>query len=160
VRRTPDSECFVTADDPTLTIARLCRVLECNTTAGLTLPQYRVLGLLAGGDERASLLASRVSVAKPTLTSIVDSLFERGLVSREIPDGDRRSVRVSITDAGRTELRHAAAELRGVLDEVLLGCPDPAAVLDALSAVSHALDERWAQRVAADQLVSVPGDRP
>ena len=44
----------MTVDDPTLTIARLCRVLECNTAAGLTLPQYRVLGLLAGGDERAS----------------------------------------------------------------------------------------------------------
>jgi hypothetical protein len=28
----------MTVDDPTLTIARLCRVLECNTAAGLTLP--------------------------------------------------------------------------------------------------------------------------
>ena len=150
----------MTADDPTLTIARLCRVLECNTAAGLTLPQYRVLGLLAGGDERASLLASRVSVAKPTLTSIVDSLFERGLVSRETPDGDRRSVRLSITAAGRTELRKAAAEFRGVLDEVLLGCPDPGAVFDALDGVRHALDQRSAQRVAADQLIAVAGDRP
>ncbi|HEX3087594.1 MAG TPA: MarR family transcriptional regulator [Ilumatobacteraceae bacterium] len=149
----------VTADDPTLTIARLCRVLECNTTAGLTLPQYRVLGLLAGGDERASLLASRVSVAKPTLTSIVDSLFDRGLVSRETPDGDRRSVRVSITPAGRTELRKAAAEFRGVLDEVLMACDKPEAVLDALSTVRQALDDRWAQRVAAEQLLSVAGDR-
>ena len=147
----------MSADDPTLTIARLCRVLECNTAAGLTLPQYRVLGLLAGGDERASLLASRVSVAKPTLTSIVDSLFERGLVSREVPDGDRRSVRVSITDAGRTELRNAAAEFRGVLDEVLSGCSDPDAVLDALGVVSEALDDRWARRVAADQLLQVGG---
>ncbi len=150
----------MSADDPTLTIARLCRVLECNTAAGLTLPQYRVLGLLAGGDERASLLARRVSVAKPTLTSIVDSLYERGLVSREIPDGDRRSVRVSITDAGRTELRDAAAEFRGVLDEVLSGCSDPAAVLDALTAVSEALDDRWARRVAAEQLLPVGGARP
>ena len=149
----------MSADDPTLTIARLCRVLECNTAAGLTLPQYRVLGLLAGGDERASLLASRVSVAKPTLTSIVDSLYERGLVTREIPDGDRRSVRVSITDAGRAELHNAAAEFRGVLDEVLSGCSDPDAVLDALDAVSGALDERWARRVAADQLLPVGGAR-
>ena len=150
----------MTADDPTLTIARLCRVLECNTAAGLTLPQYRVLGLLAGGDERASLLASRVSVAKPTLTSIVDSLFERGLVAREVPEGDRRSVRLSITDAGRAELSKATAEFRGVLDEVLSACADPDAVLAALGAVREALDERWAQRVAADQLMAVPGGRP
>ena len=122
----------MTADDPTLTIARLCRVLECNTTAGLTLPQYRVLGLLAGGDERASLLASRVSVAKPTLTSIVDSLFDRGLVSRETPDGDRRRCDCRSPPAGRAELRKAAAEFRGVLDEVLMACDKPEAVLDAL----------------------------
>src|SRR6476659_4436248 len=110
-RRTQNLEMSaVTADDPTLTIARLCRVLECNTAAGLTLPQYRVLGLLASGDERASLLASRVSVAKPTLTAIVDSLFERGFVAREIPDGDRRSIRLSITDSGRSQLRNAADE--------------------------------------------------
>jgi predicted transcriptional regulator len=112
----------MTADDPTLTIARLCRVLECNTTAGLTLAQYRVLGLLAGGDERASLLASRVSVAKPTLTSIVDSLFERGLVSRETPDGDRRGARVDHR-CRSNRAPQAAAEFRGVLDEVLWDAP-------------------------------------
>jgi DNA-binding MarR family transcriptional regulator len=145
-------------DDPTLTIARLCRVLECNT-AGLTLPQYRVLGLLAGGDERASQLASRVSVAKPTLTSIVDSLFERGFVTREIPDGDRRSVRLSITPAGRAELASAAAQFRGVFDEVLGECADPEGVLDALGALRDALDQRWAKRAADDQLVSTDSGR-
>jgi DNA-binding MarR family transcriptional regulator len=144
----------MTADDPTLTIARLCRVLECNIAAGLTLPQYRVLGLLASGDERASLLASRVSVAKPTLTAIVDSLSERGFVAREIPDGDRRSIRVSITDSGRSQLRNAAGEFRGVLDEILAECADPDAVLDALAALGDALDERWLQRVAKEELVA------
>ena len=147
----------MTIDDPTLTIARLCRVLECNATADLTLPQYRVLGLLAGGDEKASLLASRVSVAKPTLTSIVDSLFERGFVAREIPDGDRRSVRLSITKAGRTALANAAAEFREVLDEVLAECAEPDAVLDALDALRDALDERWAQRASREQMAAGAG---
>ncbi len=149
----------MTVDDPTLTIARLCRVLECSTAAGLTLPQYRVLGLLAGGDERASLLARRVSVAKPTLTAIVDSLFERGFVAREIPDGDRRSIRLSITDSGRSQLRNAADEFRGVLDEVLAECADPDAVLDALAALGDALDERWLQRVAKEELVASEAGR-
>jgi DNA-binding MarR family transcriptional regulator len=144
----------MTEDDPTLTIARLCRVLECSITVGLTLPQYRVLGLLAGGDERASLLASRVAVAKPTLTSIVDSLCERGFVTREVPDGDRRSVRVAITAAGRTELASSAAQFRNALDEILAECADPRTVVDALGDVRHALDQRWAQRVAAEQLAS------
>ncbi len=111
------------ADDPTLTLARLARLLENNGTTELTLPQYRVLGLLAGGDERASHLAARLAVAKPTLTSLVDSLVERGLAARETLDGDRRVVRVSITPAGRVRaaqggrrsaqgFRHSARSLR------------------------------------------------
>jgi DNA-binding MarR family transcriptional regulator len=149
----------VTVDDPTLIIARLARVLECNIAAGLTLPQYRVLGLLAGGDERATLLANRVAVAKPTLTSIVDSLHERGFVAREIPDGDRRAVRLSITAAGRVELRRAAAAFGESLDEVLAECSDRQGVLDALGALGGALDDRWAQRVAREQLAASAGDR-
>jgi len=149
----------MTVDDPTLTIARLARVLECNVAAGLTLPQYRVLGLLAGGDERATLLASRVAVAKPTLTSIVDSLYERGFVARDTPDGDRRSVRVSITAAGRIELSKAEAEFREALDEVLAECADPDGALDALGALRVALDQRWAKRVANEQLAASAGDR-
>jgi DNA-binding MarR family transcriptional regulator len=149
----------MTVDDPTLTIARLARVLECSIAAGLTLPQYRVLGLLAGGDERATLLANRVAVAKPTLTSIVDSLFERGFVAREVPDGDRRSVRLSITAAGRAELRKAAAAFRESLDEVLAECADAERVLDAINALGDGLDERWTKRVANEQLAASAGDR-
>ena len=91
------------------------------------------------------------------MTSIVDSLFERGFVAREIPDGDRRSVRLSITKAGRTALANAAAEFREVLDEVLAECVDPDAVLDALDALRDALDERWAQRASRDQVAAGAG---
>ena len=89
------------ADLPTLTIARLCRVLENHGTSDLSLPQYRVLGLLSAGDERATQLAARLAVTKPTLTALIDGLVERGFVVRETTDGDRRAVRLSITDAGR-----------------------------------------------------------
>ena len=100
---------------PTLTIARVSRLLESNTTTDLTLPQYRVLGLLSLGDERATLLAARLTVAKPTLTSLVDSLVERGYVARESSDGDRRAVRLSITAAGRAALAEAEEHLGRVL---------------------------------------------
>ena len=136
------------ADDPTLTLARLARLLENHGTTELTLPQYRVLGLLAGGDERASQLAARLAVAKPTLTSLVDSLVERGFAARETLDGDRRVVRVSITPAGRVALRQAAAELRQVFATVLDRCADPEAVLAALVELRQALDGLWAERAA------------
>src|SRR6187549_3661105 len=88
-----------------------------------TLPQYRVLGLLSLGDERATLLAARLTVAKPTLTSLVDSLVERRYVARESSDGDRRAVRLSITATGRVALAEAEEHLGRVFDEVL-ACSD------------------------------------
>jgi DNA-binding MarR family transcriptional regulator len=141
------------ADDPTLTLARLARLLENHGTTDLTLPQYRVLGLLAGGDERASQLAARLAVAKPTLTSLVDSLVERGFAARETLDGDRRVVRLSITPAGRVALRHSAAELRKVFGTVLDRCADPDAALAALGDLRQALDKLWAER-NRDQVVA------
>ena len=135
-------------DLPTLTVARLSRLLENHATSALTLPQYRVLGLLSTGDERASQLASRLAVTKPTLTALVDSLFERGYVTRETSAGDRRAVRLSITSEGRAALDEAAGEFRTVLDDVVSRCADPHIVLDALDELRRALDARWAEKAA------------
>jgi DNA-binding MarR family transcriptional regulator len=137
-------------DSPTLTISRLGRLLESHAPADLPLSQFRVLGLLSGGDERATALAARLAVAKPTMTSLVDTLVERGFVARETAPGDRRVVRLAITPAGRDALAAAERHFAGVLDEVLQRCPDPEAVLTAVEQLSHALDARW-QAVAAGQ---------
>ena len=71
----------MTADRATLTIARSSRVLENHGTSELSLPQYRVLGLLSSGA-RAGHRAGRpkLAVTKPTLTSLIDGLVERGFV--------------------------------------------------------------------------------
>ena len=137
------------ADLPTLTIARLCRVLENHGTSELSLPQYRVLGLLSAGDERATQLAARLAVTKPTLTALIDGLVERGFVVRETTDGDRRAVRLSITDAGRDAAAAAGADLREVLDDIVGRCPDPDRVLAVLDELRLALDARWNERIVA-----------
>jgi DNA-binding MarR family transcriptional regulator len=147
----------MTADSPTLTIARLSRLLESHGTTDLSLPQYRVLGLLSGGDERASQLAGRLTVAKPTLTSLIDSLVEREFVARESSDGDRRAVRLSITDAGREALQRTEQQLARVLDEVVERCEHPAVVRSALDELRHALDQRWDAIVAQQAATSAGG---
>jgi DNA-binding MarR family transcriptional regulator len=133
-------------DLPTLTVARLSRVLENHGPGDLSLSQYRVLGLLSSGHERAGDLAARLAVTKPTLTALVDGLVERGYVVRETPAGDRRAVRVSITDAGRQATAKAGRAFREVLDDVLGYCDDPEPVLAALDRLREALDARWAAR--------------
>jgi DNA-binding MarR family transcriptional regulator len=138
------------ADAATLTIARVARLLENATTADLSWSQYRVLGLLAEGDERASLLAGRLSLAKPTLTGVVDSLVDRAFVARSSSPDDRRVVELSITSTGRRALTTTATALREVLDDVLAHTDGPDRLLVALDDLGHGLDRRWAARHAAE----------
>src|SRR4051812_27114226 len=119
-------------DAPTLAIARLHRALERAEDAALSVQQYRVLALLSEEGARASHLAQRLAVTKPTVTSLTDSLVERGLATRETEDGDRRFVTVSITAQGRAAVTSTGRALRAVLDDVVSRCADPAAVYAAL----------------------------
>ena len=67
-----------------LTLARLARLLERACTP-LTLAQYRLLAMIAGGAERASELAGQLALTKPTVSATLDTLVDRGLITRERP---------------------------------------------------------------------------
>jgi DNA-binding MarR family transcriptional regulator len=120
-------------------VARLARVLECSL-GGLTAAHYRVLAAVDGGGERATHLATGLALAKPTVTAAVDGLVERGLLCREPVVGDRRSLRISLTPAGREALAEADAATTARLRAVLAGVDDPDAVLTALASLAPALD--------------------
>ncbi len=64
----------------------------------LTLPQYRVLGILAEGAAAASGLADRLAVRRPSITALIDGLVARGLVDRRQEDTDRRRVALRLTE--------------------------------------------------------------
>src|SRR3954447_15699876 len=113
----------MSADVPTLALSRLHRALE-HTDVPLSVQQYRVLALLSEGGARASQLAQRLAVTKPTVTSLTDSLVELGYAVREADDRDRRVVAVSITPAGRTAVAATGTALRAVLDEIVARCDD------------------------------------
>jgi len=136
------------ADTPTLAIARLYRALERAEDVTLSLQQYRVLALLSQEGARASQLAQRLAVTKPTITSLTDSLVERGLATRDTEDGDRRVVTVSITSKGRAAVTATGVALRSVLDDVVSRCADSAGVYAALDDLMHALDSWWEDRLA------------
>ena len=93
------------------TVARLARVLE-RSGDELSLPQYRVLDMVARGDERASMLSARLALAKPTITAVVDGLVERGYLARSADTFDRRATRITLTPAGRRALLAAEAAMR------------------------------------------------
>ena len=121
------------------TLARLARILE-HSSIDLSMPQYRLLAMVAEGDERASALAGRLTLSKPTITAAVDGLVERGLVTRGDVAGDRRAVRITITAAGRRALQGAERSMQERLDGILNHCADRAAVERAIDQLGDALD--------------------
>src|SRR5438132_12621366 len=88
------------------TLTRLARMLE-RGAGDLSLPQFRVLALVDEGAERASQLAERLAVAKPTITAVVDGLVERGYVKRSADCDDRRATKITLTAPGRRALYRA-----------------------------------------------------
>jgi len=85
-------------------------------TVDLTVPQFRVLGILAEGSSAASGLADRLAVRRPSITALVDGLVARGLVDRRQEDSDRRRVELRLTKDGERIL----AEADRAVDEYLV----------------------------------------
>lgn len=111
---------------------RLERALE-----SMTLPQFRVLMLIASSPERASKLAEQAAVSPPSLTGILDGLVTRGWVARSHVDGDRRGVTLTITAAGQKAFDGARSATAATLDELLAeaDAKTRAKVLTGLSAL-------------------------
>jgi DNA-binding MarR family transcriptional regulator len=123
---------------------RLARVLECSL-GGLSAAQYRVLGAVDAGGERATHLAQALDLAKPTVTAAVDGLVERGLLLREPVVGDRRSLRIALTPAGRDALAAADTAAAARLAAVVAGVDDRNAVVAALARLGPALERALAR---------------
>lgn len=129
-------------------LARLARVAEraCQET-GISLPQYRLLISISGRPQRASELAARVGVSRPTLTSLVDGL-EHGRMLRRMPvPSDRRGIQLEPTDAGREAVAHAERALtRRMLQ--LVDRESARAVGPVVTQLGAALDREGTSRVA------------
>ncbi|MFI9385572.1 MarR family winged helix-turn-helix transcriptional regulator [Kutzneria sp. NPDC052558] len=94
---------------------------------GLTPGQGRALGVVAraGDGIRMADLAGRLDIVPRSATSVVDGLEEQGLVLRRPDPGDRRSMLVSLTEAGRLLVSRIDEAKRGAAEE-MFGTLDPA----------------------------------
>lgn len=128
-------------------LARVARLLE-RSSGDLNLAHYRVLSAIAEGSQRASRVADRLTLGKPTVSAAVESLCKRGLLLREDVAADRRATTLTLTPAGEEVLAAVDREMLGYLDELLARTPDPARVLESLGQLGTALDELAAERAA------------
>ncbi len=132
------------------------RVEVALTTVDLTLPQYRVLGILAEGSAAASGLADRLAVRRPSITALIDGLVARGLVDRRQEDTDRRRVALRLTDEGVRTLAAADRAVDDYLVSIAGHLPDKeeAMALRSLELWARAMTEsRQGPRQAADTAV-------
>ena len=121
-------------------LARLARVAEqaCQST-GISLPQYRLLVAISGHAQRASELAARVGVSRPTLTSLVDGLEQSKLLRRMPVPSDRRGIQLVPTDAGLAAVTRAEDALTRRLLQLV--APETASIVgEVVKALGAALD--------------------
>lgn len=87
---------------------------------GLTHPQFDViatLGNTAGMSCRE--LSERTLITKGTLTGVLDRLLEKGLITRTVPEHDRRSLFVALTPAGEAVFNKAFPDVVHYCGEVM-----------------------------------------
>ena len=69
---------------------------------GLTYSQYIVMLVLwQDGSSTIGQIASRLQLAPHAVSPMIDRLETAGLVAREAVEGDRRAVRIVLTEAGK-----------------------------------------------------------
>jgi DNA-binding MarR family transcriptional regulator len=81
----------------------------------LTPQQYNALRLLSGQHPekiRTLDLAARLVSRAPDITRLLDKLEQRGLIERDRPADNRRTVFIGMTNAGRALLRELREPIR------------------------------------------------
>ncbi len=86
-----------------------------------TLPRFDVLAALHRAERglKMSELSDELMVSNGNVTGIVDRLVDDGTVVRVPVDGDRRAMRVKLTDQGRDYFRKLAGEHEGWVSDLL-----------------------------------------
>lgn len=130
-------------------LARASRLLE-RASDELNLAHYRVLSAVASGDQRASRVAQRLAIGKPTVSASVDSLCQRGLLSRARVEDDQRVAALRLTPEGEIVLARVEAAMTARLRALCDRAPEGNQLLQSLVSMGAAIDE-MAQRRAAQE---------
>jgi DNA-binding MarR family transcriptional regulator len=131
---------FLTAH--ALVVPRVSQELE--AACGISLAWFDVLHQLAlapEGRRRMHELADAVLLSKSGLTRLVDRMEEAGLVTRAAVPGDRRSLHVQLTPAGRRLVGKARRVVRQIVAEHFgehLSEAELATLRDSLARVARA----------------------
>jgi MarR family transcriptional regulator, organic hydroperoxide resistance regulator len=109
-----DAERFADAWDEFVLAIRRGQARGQQSSDEMSLAQYYLLLPLEQGSAMpVCQLAERAGIAAPTATRFIDAFERAGIVRRERPVSDRRTVLVSLTPAGQERLARKHEQLRG-----------------------------------------------
>jgi DNA-binding MarR family transcriptional regulator len=128
-------------------LAKASRLLE-RASGEVNLAQYRVLAAIASGDQRASRIAAKLALGKPTVSASVESLCKRGLLARSGVQGDQRAASLQLTPEGHKWLSAMETTMAAWLDDICARTPDPGQTLSALVSMGEAIKQIVAERFA------------
>ena len=127
-----------------IAVNRLQRRLRQESLGGLSPAQASALGSVSRhGSPTLGELAAIEQVQPPTMTRIVASLAEAGMVTRVADANDRRSARVRITPAGERALSGCAPRKNAFLLRRLgeLGPDEQRQAAELVALLEHLLEE-------------------
>lgn len=134
------------------TIVTLCRarrraVKSAEAAKALTVAQLELLSCLAEHPgSRPGELAALLRLAPNTVTTLINALTPRGLISRATADNDRRAVAMRLTEAGELAVRVWRSANIKVLSRALAALPASQQLaldqaIPALDALARAIDD-------------------
>jgi DNA-binding MarR family transcriptional regulator len=128
-------------------IARVSRVV--NPAAGdLSFADYRLMAIITSGEVRASRLAARLALGKPTISASVDSLCKRGLLERSSVPGDSRGTALSLTEDGVALFEQVEGRMARQLELLCERTPNGAQVIESLGWLGDVLEAAVNDRLA------------
>ena len=142
-----DVPSLATSVEAVRSLARAARLLD-KASGELGLAHYRVLSAIAGGEDRASRVAQRLQLGRPTISAAVDAMSRAGLIERAVVATDQRAFELRLTKKGKEVLDAVEAEMVHELDDLCRRLPSPDAAAEMLAALGDTLDARAEERHA------------
>jgi DNA-binding MarR family transcriptional regulator len=121
-------------------LIRIGRLLE-KATSRLSLSDFRVLSAIQAGEERASRVAARLSIGRPTISATVDSLCRRGLLERREVHHDQRADSLVITAEGVVVRDEVESELAQVVKRLSIRAGQLESIMHSLALLGGAIEE-------------------
>jgi DNA-binding MarR family transcriptional regulator len=125
-------------------LARASRFLE-RSSGELNLAHYRVLSAIGSGDQRASRIAVKLAIGKPTVSATVEALCQRGLLVRSGVQGDQRAAALQLTPEGELMLARVEAAMSERITRLCDRTPEPAQAMQALAWLGAAIEATVAE---------------